>query len=460
MKERWLHDLKKKMEGHKETSPEHLWDDIEQELFSKKEAKIIPLISDQNSKNKGERHVQKDKKRKQIIRVAASVVVLITAGLTFYTNNKQTTVIDSTITDAQMQPENQLPETRKNRIIHRKSESVLVKTMPEKREVNLGKGKIGPKHSSIDSDEHLMFDYVYEKKESERPIVGYKSDKEVFPDTSDQQTALHEAMVIQDGFIDKEDLLIKALSDEKEQITIEDSDFGTPRKHWALGLLSGQFSSNSTQQVNGYAMMNGEPMETPVDSEGNYTEDPLNNIIVGNQEKEVQTTIRHKTPVRMGISFYYSLGNKWGLNTGLTYTKLSSDLGSGSDVYRFNSRQQLHYIGVPLQLNYTIWNGGHLTTYANMGVHVEKMVYGTLKTDYIVDSILQESTREKIRSKTIQTSLNAGLGLNYTITDNLGVYFEPGIRYHFDDKSTVYSIYKDKPLNFNIQFGLRLNIRK
>ena len=459
MKERWLDDLKKKMEGHKETSPEHLWNAIDQELFSKKEAKIIPLLSELNGKSKKEKRFQKRQKRKQIIRVAASVVVLITAGFTFYTNNKQITIIHSTITDSQIQPEKKLPETGEYELINPTSESALTKTIPEKKNVIINKSKIGSTHYSQYPDEHPTFDYVYGKREVIEPLPDEKSDNPS-QDTSDQQIAGHETMMIQNGNNGTEDLVITTFSDEKQSLMTEDSVLRTPQKKWSLGLLSGQFSSNSTQQVSGYAMMNGDPMDATVDSEGNYTEDPLNNIIVGNQEKQVETKIRHKTPVRMGVSLYYPLGNRWAVNTGITYTKLSSELVSGSAAYRYNSRQQLHYIGVPLQLNYTIWSAGRLTTYANMGVHVEKVVYGTLKTDYIVDSVLQESTLEKIRSKTIQTSLNAGLGVNYSITDHVGIYFEPGIRYHFDDKSTVYTIYKDKPLNFNVQFGLRLNIRK
>ncbi|MDN3710089.1 hypothetical protein QW060_24660 [Myroides ceti] len=94
MKERWLDDLKKKMEGYKETSPEHLWNAIDQELFSKKEAKIIPLLSELNGKSKEEKRFKKRQKRKQIIRVAASVVVLITAVLHFIqTTNKQQSYI-------------------------------------------------------------------------------------------------------------------------------------------------------------------------------------------------------------------------------------------------------------------------------------------------------------------------------------------------------------------------------
>lgn len=41
------------------------------------------------------------------------------------------------------------------------------------------------------------------------------------------------------------------------------------------------------------------------------------------------------------------------------------------------------------------------------------------------------------------------------ITRHIGVYIEPGISYYFDNNSDVRNIYKDRPLNFNLNIGLR-----
>jgi hypothetical protein len=44
--------------------------------------------------------------------------------------------------------------------------------------------------------------------------------------------------------------------------------------------------------------------------------------------------------------------------------------------------------------------------------------------------------------------------LRADITDYAGLYVEPGISYHFDDGSPVTTVYKDRPLDFNLAFGL------
>ncbi|MDN3710087.1 hypothetical protein QW060_24650, partial [Myroides ceti] len=149
----------------------------------------------------------------------------------------------------------------------------------------------------------------------------------------------------------------------------------------------------------------------------------------------------------MGVSLYYPLGNSWAVNSGITYTKLSSDLYLEVLLTGITADSRLHYIGVSASADLYYMECGTFDNLCQYGCSVEKVVYGTLKTDYIVDSVLQESTLEKDQIKNDTNFLNAGLGVNYSITDHVGIYFEPGIRYHFDDKSTVYTIYKDKPLN-------------
>lgn len=52
------------------------------------------------------------------------------------------------------------------------------------------------------------------------------------------------------------------------------------------------------------------------------------------------------------------------------------------------------------------------------------------------------------------------LGIQYDVLPQLGLYAEPGVKYYFDNGSPLINIFKDKPLNLNLQVGLRLNITK
>ncbi|MCD8539639.1 MAG: hypothetical protein LRY55_07610 [Leadbetterella sp.] len=85
MKDNWLDDLHKKMEGHTESAPEGLWNDLEQKLFSEKEeARMIPLFSEEKSRTV--KHIWfsgNGRKTKRALAVAAVVVFMVTGGILF-----------------------------------------------------------------------------------------------------------------------------------------------------------------------------------------------------------------------------------------------------------------------------------------------------------------------------------------------------------------------------------------
>ena len=101
---------------------------------------------------------------------------------------------------------------------------------------------------------------------------------------------------------------------------------------------------------------------------------------------------------------------------------------------------------------------GSFTGYVSGGGAFEKAVSGDLRTKYIVDGVMKEETKEKISEKPVQVSVNTAVGLQLKVIRNIGIYAEPGIGYHFNDNSSLNTIYKEKPLNFNLKFGVRILI--
>jgi hypothetical protein len=180
-------------------------------------------------------------------------------------------------------------------------------------------------------------------------------------------------------------------------------------------------------------------------------------ILLANQDKKVDAKIKHKTPVTFGASVSKRIGKKWSVGTGVNYTKLSSELtGSGSNF--ISSEQSIHYVGVPVQVNYNVIQKGAFTGYVTGGGLIEKAVSGDIKTKYIVDGTVKEITKEEIGEKPVQISVNTAAGLQLKVIKNIGIYAEPGVSYHFKDNSSLQTIYKEKPLNFNVKFGIRLII--
>ena len=60
----------------------------------------------------------------------------------------------------------------------------------------------------------------------------------------------------------------------------------------------------------------------------------------------------------------------------------------------------------------------------------------------------------------LQMSANAAAGIEYNLTNHLSIYAEPGASYYFKNGSDLETYYTDKPLKFNLNVGLRLNINE
>ena len=169
--------------------------------------------------------------------------------------------------------------------------------------------------------------------------------------------------------------------------------------------------------------------------------------------------IKHRQPVRIGMGVRFRLTDRAGIETGMNYSFLSSDITSENRYGGDKTEQRLHYVGIPLNLNYGIWSNRNFEVYALAGGMAEFCVSGKSHTEYLSGQTVTGTADEDIRDKRPQWSVNAQAGVQYNFSELVGVYLEPGVSYYFDNGSDVDNIYKDKPFNFNLNVGLRFTIR-
>lgn len=151
--------------------------------------------------------------------------------------------------------------------------------------------------------------------------------------------------------------------------------------------------------------------------------------------------MKHHQPISFGLSVRKSLAKGFSVETGLTYTLLSSDAKFADSDQK--TEQKLHYLGIPLKANWNFLDKKLFTLYVSGGGMIEKCVYGKLGT-------------EKETVKPLQFSVSGAVGAQLNATKRIGIYVEPGVAYFFDDGSDVQTIRKENPFNFNIQAGIRL----
>lgn len=236
-----------------------------------------------------------------------------------------------------------------------------------------------------------------------------------------------------------------------------DEELGRKDKHHRGGLKLQLYGENGfigkTSGGNSPVLMSSMPSSDPVYYDKNikitsfFDERYMAMIPTSDLYEET----KHHQPISVGMQVGFHLLTKLKLSTGLVYTKVSSDFISGVSDTRTVSTQDLHYIGIPLNLSYSVWEYKGLHTYVTAGGEGAVNIKNHTETDGEV----KESKRDKM-----QWSTNASVGIQYDFIPQLGVYVEPGMKYYFDNGSQIENIFKDKKLNFNIQFGLRFNIGK
>lgn len=181
----------------------------------------------------------------------------------------------------------------------------------------------------------------------------------------------------------------------------------------------------------------------------------LEEVIVGNNNKEVYTQKKHSQPVKLGVSVSYRLSGSWSISAGVTHSYLSSELTSGTDDSHYATYQKLQYVGIPVNVSYTFYQHKRWSVYGTTGGMVEKCVKGKSTTDYVVGGKKVSSQNDDVKEKRLQYSVGAAVGVQAKIVDHVGFYLEPGVSYHFDNHSDVTNIYKDTPLNFSLGLGFR-----
>ena len=165
----------------------------------------------------------------------------------------------------------------------------------------------------------------------------------------------------------------------------------------------------------------------------------------------------HDRPIKVGLSVKYNIDNRWSIVSGLTYSYLRSTFDYSEGKTSGSGVQKLHYVGLPLAVNYNVISAKNLKVYLTAGGEMQKLVSGKATMDGV--NILDNNKIQDVKEGGMQWSLNAAVGAEYNFMHNLGLYVEPGVSHYIDNHSSVENFYKYKPTNFSLNVGLRLGIR-
>ena len=277
--------------------------------------------------------------------------------------------------------------------------------------------------------------------------------------------------------------VLKEKSENEISLLAEKSDYKALTRstdHHAAAYASQSYHFEKNEEVSGWSMQLYAENLTPSlggvnsDASGGYNDfsygtmaepmpgvipDPTAGGIYGEEyllasykaiQRNQQGKAKHHAPVSVGLQVAFGIAPRLSLSTGLVYTRTSSDFYPYASSSSYNVHQVLHYVGIPVGLNYEFWQSGGFHAYLMAGA----------EADYNVKNDTEEEgvKKENAKRDRVQFSGKASLGAQYDITPKVGLYIEPGAKYYFDNGSHVENTFKDKKLNFNLQFGLRFNL--
>ncbi len=163
----------------------------------------------------------------------------------------------------------------------------------------------------------------------------------------------------------------------------------------------------------------------------------------------------HYMPVTLSLAMKYQFSSHFGLETGLSYSRLKSDFEVGTNGNAIHDEQIIHYIGIPLKGSYLLYNGKLWSLYGSLGITVEIPVQAQLSTSYYVNGTIEASDVSTLHASQ-QWSVSTGFGLQIDLTSDIGFFAEPSLQYNIPTGGNIETYRTEHPFTFTVPMGIRI----
>lgn len=402
------HLIQEKLKDHETEVPVGLWESIEKELPRKK-VFSLPVF----------------------IRYAAACIIVAVCSVTAYLFLEQSDKIQIVQNRHSAIPQQQPPKTEEPNIQEAKV------SLPHKPLITQSKTTT-EKEKNVQKE--LSENVVINEFITQQPNNQGKEEKlsKTFPSVvkkANNEQKRHPDNISEEEYNRK----LKEFEQAGQKEVLTETNFNSPKRNgFSLGLLAANALPGSKNTNN-----------QPLTRSSSIMGDELSLFSTPEPLK-----FTHKTPISVGLTIEKHLGKHWGVESGIVYTLLRSDYKTQS--LSQEGKQELHYIGIPLQAIYRFARAGNFSFYAAAGPKIDFNVSGR-RTETARNGIASSNGTEDIRDKKPQWSLQLRAGAAYAFIPQLELYAEPSMAYYINNKSDIPDLWKDKPLNFIFQVGLRTN---
>ncbi|MFA6335787.1 MAG: outer membrane beta-barrel protein, partial [Bacteroidales bacterium] len=169
------------------------------------------------------------------------------------------------------------------------------------------------------------------------------------------------------------------------------------------------------------------------------------------QSQSVSDT-KYAMPLSFGIQVQFPVNDRLSVGAGLSYSLLVSQYQKYSYNSRLDIQQNLHYLGIPVNAYYSLLQSNKLKFYLTAGLALEK---GILANYRIVDNGIKKTENHSISG--VQFSFSGGLGAEYKLNNDIGLYFDPSLAYYFKSNQPD-NIRTVQRLQYKFELGMRFHL--
>ena len=172
---------------------------------------------------------------------------------------------------------------------------------------------------------------------------------------------------------------------------------------------------------------------------------------------EINSQSSFGLPVSFGVQAKVRILPGWELASGLEYSLLTrkfvgtyTDVEAGTPSVTTDIFNTQHYLGIPLYVYYNILDSKSVRFYSFVGGMGEI----NLANNYEIQT--DPVTHFSKRCEKYQLSAAMGIGTEFMVSDHIGIYFDPSIRYYFKNDQPR-SVRTQQPLILTLEAGVRFN---
>lgn len=169
------------------------------------------------------------------------------------------------------------------------------------------------------------------------------------------------------------------------------------------------------------------------------------------QSQSVSHT-RYAMPLSFGLQAQLPLNDRFAVGAGLCYSLLVSQYEKYSYDKRQDIQQKLYYIGVPVNIYYTLLQNNKMKVYVAAGIALDKGLNANYRI--ITDGV---KAIENHSISGIQLSCSGGLGAEFKLSTDIGIYFDPSLAYYFkcDQPDNIRTA---QQLQYKFELGVRFHL--